>query len=152
MKKAPAVIAALLAVFVVATAASLISIAINSVQVKAGPRDAHAWIHTQLRLAVGQEKELEPIEAHHQSKSQALKDRMQVANAELADAILEEGKDSTEVRAAINKIHTTMGELQTVTISHVFEMQSVITADQYNKLLHLTADALRHLESGHVKE
>jgi len=152
MKKAPAVFVALVAVFLIAAAASIISIAIYSARVKAGPRDAHSWIHTQLRLTPAQETALHPIEDRYKIGSRELEDRMRVANAELADAILAKGQDSAEVRAAIEKIHAAMGELQNVTINHVFEMRTVLTADQYDKLLHLTADALRHLDSGNVEK
>jgi Spy/CpxP family protein refolding chaperone len=125
-------------------------LAVCSARSKALDHDAHNWIHSQLHLTDSQEKALEPIEARYHDKSKVLEEQMRSGNAELAKAILASGQDSAEVRAAIEKIHMAMGELQNITIGHVFEMRTVLTSEQYNKLLHLTADALCNLDSEHA--
>ncbi len=145
MRKIPALLSMLVVVFFVAAAASIISLGIYAKRSAAPHHDAHAWIHSQLALTEEQEKALEPIEKKYREESQRLEGEMQAENAELAQVILQDRKDSERVRAIIEKIHQSMGELQNVTIGHVFAMRAVLTSDQYDKLLKLTADALsRH--------
>jgi Spy/CpxP family protein refolding chaperone len=47
------------------------------------------------------------------------------------------------VNAAIEKIHAAQGELQMVTIAHVFEMKAALTPEQWEELMKLTAQALK---------
>ena len=66
---------------------------------------------------------------------------------ELAQAILEDQGDSPKVAEILEKIHQSHGELQKVTLKHVFEMKKVLSPEQYKKLLDLTADALYQSQS-----
>ena len=110
--------------------------------------DAHAWIHTQLGITAAQEKALEPIEQRYAEQRKHYGEMLRIANAELGKAILEERSDSDRVKAAVARIHEAQGELQNATLQHIFEMQSVLTTQQYEKLLQSTADALSTAEHG----
>ena len=110
--------------------------------------DAHAWIHTQLGITAAQEKALEPIEQRYAEQRKHYGEMLRIANAELGKAILEERSDSDRVKAAVAQIHEAQGELQNATLQHIFEMQSVLTPQQYEKLLQSTADALSTAEHG----
>lgn len=110
--------------------------------------DAHAWIHTQLGITAAQEKALEPIEQRYAEQRKHYGEMLRIANAELGKAILEERSDSDRVKAAVARIHEAQGELQNATLQHIFEMQSVLTPQQYEKLLQSTADALSTAEHG----
>ena len=110
--------------------------------------DAHAWNHTQLGITAAQEKALEPIEQRYAEQRKHYGEMLRIANAELGKAILEERSDSDRVKAAVARIHEAQGELQNATLQHIFEMQSVLTPQQYEKLLQSTADALSTAEHG----
>jgi len=152
MKKVPSILLFLLVVFGVASISSCLSIMLYS-KMKGAPRpNVHDGIHTQLDLTPEQKKALEPVEKIYQAKRQVLEQQMVLANRELAEAILADGKDSERVHAAIEKIHERMGELQKVTIGHVFEMREVLSPGQYRQLLDHTANALYNLDSQHGGE
>lgn len=106
-------------------------------------QDAHQWIHKQFRLTKEQDLALSPIEKKYKLRKKELMDEMSRANRELADAILTDPGHSPSVDLAVKKIHFIMGELQKVTLDHVFEMKAVLTKEQFDKLLKLTAEALR---------
>jgi len=152
MKKLPSALLLLGVVFLVAAVAACLSIAIYSRWQKPTYQNAHDWIHTQLALTPEQDKLLEPIEKRYRSARHDLEQQLVLANREFAEAILADGRDSDRVHTAIEKIHAHMGALQKVTIGHVFEMQPVLSAEQYQKLLNLTANALYNLDSGHGAE
>ena len=110
--------------------------------------DAHAWIHTQLGITEEQGKKLEPIEQRYAEQKKHHGEMLRIANAELGKAILEDRKDSERVKAVVARIHQAQGELQNATLQHIFEMKSVLTPPQYEKLLQSTADALSTAEHG----
>ncbi len=97
----------------------------------------------QLHITPEQDKALGPIEQRYAQRRAELTRAIQQANAELANAVLEDKWDSPRVNAAIEKIHAAQGELQMVTMQHVFEMKAVLRPDQFNKLLQRTAEALK---------
>lgn len=107
------------------------------------PQDAHLWVHRQLHLTPAQEEAIEPIERRYARQRADLAKAIRQANAELATIILEDKSDTPRVNAAIEKIHTAQGELQMATIAHVFDMKATLTPEQGDKLLELTAAALR---------
>lgn len=106
-------------------------------------QDAHQWIHKQFRLTKEQDLALSPIEEKYQLRKKELMDEMYRANRELADAILINHGQSPSVDQAVKKNHSIMGELQKVTLNHVFEMKTVLTEEQFDRLLKLTAETLR---------
>jgi len=103
----------------------------------------HEWIHKELGATNEQERTLEPIENAFEQRKAVLSQRIREANGELADVILTDQQDSARVNAAIEKIHAAQGQLQMETIAHVFAMKAVLTPTQFEKLLQLTAAALR---------
>ena len=110
--------------------------------------DAHAWIHTQLGITAEQDKALEPIEKRYAEERKHYGEMLRIANAELGKAILEDRSDSERVKAAVAQIHQAQGKLQNATLQIIFEMKSVLTPQQYEKLLRSTADALSTAEHG----
>lgn len=108
--------------------------------------EAHDWIHKQLQLTPEQEEKLKPIEKKWAEQKKHLTELMRLTNMELAQNILEDKTYSTKVATAVEKIHAAQGELQKATLQHVFEMKKVLTSEQYQKLLNLTANALYQLE------
>lgn len=107
----------------------------------------HAWMHQKLDLTPDQEKKLEPLEQKYAEQKRHSEEMMNLANRELALAILEDKQDSENVRAAVDKIHHAMGDLQKSTLNHIFEMKNILNPEQYEKLLQLTAQGLRELST-----
>ncbi len=106
--------------------------------------DPHQWLHEQLNLTAEQDAKLGPIEAKFAERKEALEAEIHQANRELATAINEDGNYSPRVKQSVDKTHAAMGELQKVTLEHLFEMHSVLTPEQRKKLNSLTTDALTH--------
>jgi len=109
--------------------------------------EGHDWIHEKLGLTPEQEKKLEPIESRFAEEKRHHEELMRMANRELASTILEEKQDSEKVREAVDKIHHATGALQKTTINHLFEMKNVLSAEQYEQLLQMTAQGLNELST-----
>jgi Spy/CpxP family protein refolding chaperone len=148
MKPAIRVIALLVAVCAVACIASWVTAHYVDRHARHEAVETHAWIHTQLDITAEQDKALEPIEQRFDEKKKHYAELIRIANKELAQAILEDRADSPRVTAAVGRIHQAMGELQNATLQHIFEMKPVLTPQQYDKLLQLTAEALTGAEHG----
>jgi len=151
MKKLVTALLFLLLVFVVAVVGARLSCKM-SCRMRPSHQDAHDWVHAQLGLTPQQKADLDAIEKPYHEKRRGFEHELAQGNKDLAEAIRSDGKDSERVHAAIGKIHSNMGELQMLTISHVFEMKEVLTPEQYRKLLNFTADALDNLDSPHGAE
>ncbi len=147
MKK-PVQFALLLAVVALVAASTCLLTRFVVPKISSSPPTAHAWIHRQLSILPEQEKALDPIEHRYAERRDQLTKAIKQANTELAAAILEDRDSSVRVNAIIEKIHAAQGELQMVTISHVFEMKTVLTPEQYEKLLKFTAEALKSEPGG----
>ena len=104
--------------------------------------DSHEWLHKELRVTPEQHKALEPIEARYAERERVLRERMRQANRELAAAIGKSKGSSPEVAAAVEKVHQHMGELQKASLEHLFEMRTVLTTEQGDRLLELARKGL----------
>lgn len=107
-----------------------------------GQIDAHTWLHKQISITAGQDRSLTQIEKKFAEKQRQLQADIHTGNVELANAMMEDGKFSERVAAAVERIHHAQGELQKATIEHIFDMQTVLTPEQAEKLNKLAADAL----------
>lgn len=147
MKKLPSFLLLLAIVGIVAACAAAMGVTLYAKLCPTIRLISHDWVHSELGITAEQEKELAPIEQRYRTERERLERRMQAANVELADAILADGRDSERVHQAIEQIHKDMGDVQKVTIGHVFEMRAVLSPEQYDRLLKLTADALRNIDA-----
>lgn len=103
----------------------------------------HYAIHKQLKLTLEQHKALAPAEKKFAERKERLEKTIREANEELAQALAADRADSPRVRAAVGKIHQAQGELQQAVLDHIFDMKPVLSAEQYDRLIQLTAEALR---------
>jgi Spy/CpxP family protein refolding chaperone len=142
MRRVLPMLGLLLAVVAVAAGACFLTMRLTQDRASMSHADAHLWIHTQLGLSDDQEKQLAPIEQRYDEQKKHFGELIRLANMELAQALLSDKDDSPRVKAAIAKIHQAQGELQDATLRHVFEMKPILRAEQYDKLLNLTANAL----------
>ena len=77
-----------------------------------------------------QDRRLDVVEARFAAQRPALEAEVRAANRELAAAIAASDGDTPQVQAAVDHFHAAMGDLQKATITHVFEMRSVLTPAQ----------------------
>lgn len=95
-----------------------------------GGGELHAFIHDQLDLDAAQEARLDELEAGFASRRTALESKLREANAELARAMASEHQYGPRVAAAVDHAHRAMGDLQKVTLEHVFAMRALLRPDQ----------------------
>ncbi len=108
--------------------------------------ELHEALHQQLKLETDQEARLEPIEQQFAVRRRALELDLRAANARLADAIQDEHGNGPRVAAAVDESHAAMGDLQKMTLTHIFAMRAILRPDQADKfdravVKALTADA-----------
>lgn len=111
--------------------------------------DAHDRIHGELKITGEQEKQLELPERRYEEDKRHWTEKIRLANVDLATALREDKSESPRVLAAVERIGEAQGELQKVTLRHVFEMKSILTPAQYDRLIELTAEALAPESTGH---
>ncbi len=92
--------------------------------------EIHELLHAQLKLDPEQTRKIDAIEHQYGLRRQALELELRSANARLAAAIEAEHGYGPQVAAAVDSSHRAMGELQKVTLEHVFAMRGVLHPDQ----------------------
>lgn len=102
----------------------------------------HEFVHEELKLTPDQRGRLETIEQDFAVRRRAREAELRAANAELARAIQARHEYSPEVKAAVERFHDAMGELQKETILHVLAMRTVLTPDQAVQFDQRIGDAL----------
>lgn len=104
--------------------------------------DTHNYLHSKLGITKEQDIQLQEIEANYQKNKLRLEEIIRLANMELAEAIKKSPSFSPEVQQAVDKIHQAMGELQKASLEHLFQMQTILSQQQNEKLKNLMTDAL----------
>jgi Spy/CpxP family protein refolding chaperone len=130
------------AIAAVAAVACYLTMRVSQPQVTSDDVASHEWLHRELKLTEAQHKALEPIEQGFGDKQRRLADALREANHQLARAIAEDKAYTPRVTAAVEHVHHCMGDLQKVSIEHVFAMRAVLTPEQGDKLLTLAQQAL----------
>ena len=92
--------------------------------------ELHRVLHEDLRLDHAQQRQIEVIEQRYALRRQALELELRADNARLADAIEAEHGYGLQVATAVDASHHAMGELQKVTLEHIFAMRGVLRPDQ----------------------
>ncbi len=103
---------------------------------------SHYWLHEQLKLTTVQDKALTDIEQSFSDQRQKHLTELNTLNLELSRLILVEERLSPKIQSVIERIHQHQSALQQLVIAHLFEMQSILTPEQSQKLRKLTAKAL----------
>jgi Spy/CpxP family protein refolding chaperone len=100
------------------------------------------WLHEQLSLTADQDKALEGIEKSFSDQRQLHLTELNAWNIELSRLIMVEDHFSPQIHTVIERIHQHQKALQQLVISHLFEMQTLLTPEQRQQLRKLTAKAL----------
>lgn len=102
----------------------------------------HRWLHDRLDMTVEQDRALAALETRFVGQKRGPEVEITAANRELAEAMLQDQRYSERVAAAVERIHRAQGELQRLSVEHIFEMQNALAPSQIKKLHQLVADAL----------
>lgn len=132
----------LTAIAVVAAIACYVTLRMSQPRVTTDDIASHEWLHRELKLTEAQYRALEPIERSFGDKQRQLAEALRDANRQLARAIAEDKAYTPRVTAAVEHVHHCMGDLQKVSIEHVFAMRAVLTPEQGDRLLVLAQQAL----------
>lgn len=92
--------------------------------------ELHALMHEQLDLDLVQKAKIEQLERQFAERRKVLDAQLRQANGQLAVAIANEHQYGPKVAEAVVHSHMAMGELQKVTLSHVFAMRAVLRPTQ----------------------
>ncbi|PAL19778.1 periplasmic heavy metal sensor [Sphingopyxis sp. GW247-27LB] len=92
--------------------------------------EIHVLLHHELKLDAQQEAQIEKFERAFAPRKQALELELRSDNARLAAAIEAEHGYGPQVQAAVDRSHTAMGELQKITLEHIFAMRGVLRPNQ----------------------
>jgi len=103
----------------------------------------HDWLHEHLELTHEQEAPMEEIEKRFAEVEAAHQGAIHAANVQLAEVFVEDQSYSKRVQDAVDKIHHAQAGMQKATIEHLVEMKTVLTEEQYQKVLELTEASLR---------
>ncbi len=94
----------------------------------------HMFLHNQLGLSEQQDRNIADIEKEFALRKNNIEKKIMQANIDLAEAIKESGYDSAKAKAAIDKIHDAMGEMQKLSLKHLSDMEASLTEQQKEKL------------------
>jgi hypothetical protein len=102
----------------------------------------HRWLHDKLNLTPAQVESLHQVELTFADEEKRLQANLDDANRQLAKVMREDKAYTPRVTEAVEQVHHSMGELQKLSIAHLFEMRSHLTEEQNEKLLHFAEMAL----------
>jgi Spy/CpxP family protein refolding chaperone len=107
-----------------------------------GGNGFHQFLHEKLALTSVQERQIQTIEDTYDQQRQALEAKLRQANAELATVFQEERSYTPRVQEKIDTLNHAMGELQKVTLAHIYAMYPHLTQEQQQKLQTYVTHAL----------
>lgn len=90
----------------------------------------HRFVHEEMVLTEDQNARLEALEARVAVERAALEASLRASNARLAQAMDDEHEYGPGVSAAIDDVHSRMGDLQKATVQHVFDMREILEPEQ----------------------
>ena len=102
----------------------------------------HDRLHGELGLRDDQERSFEAEEAAFGSRKRAFAKEIGAANARLAAAIRETGRDGPAVQRAIDRVHAVLGDHQKATVAHIFRMRGVLNPEQTARFDAIVTEAL----------
>jgi len=106
---------------------------------------SHSYFHETLNLTPEQLNKLIPLEKKFSEQKLFYENQIHQANIELGDVMKKEKAYTEEVKKAVEKVHAAMGQLQKVTIVHLFEMRKLLDATQAQIFDNYVADAMHEL-------
>jgi nickel and cobalt resistance protein CnrR len=111
------------------------------------PVSLHDRLHDVLRLTATQEQKLHRLETGFARQRITHETAMRAADAQLAAAMLREGRYGPGVAAAVDDVHRAMGDLQKASIDHMFAMRAILTPEQQQRFDRIIAESLTDPQS-----
>ena len=133
---------ALAAIAIISAASSFLTLRMVSRDQGHPAEDYHEWIHNKLNMTPEQERRSLTSERRYEETKRHLEEVIRLANSELAERILKDKSYSPSVEKSVAEIHSAVGQLQKATLEHIFELKEVLDAEQYGRLIELTAQGL----------
>jgi Spy/CpxP family protein refolding chaperone len=133
---------ALAAIAIISAASSFLTLRMVSRDQGHPAEDYHEWIHKKLNMTPEQERRSLTSERRYEETKRHLEEVIRLANSELAERILKDKSYSPSVEKSVAEIHSAVGQLQKATLEHIFELKEVLDAEQYGRLIELTAQGL----------
>jgi len=133
---------ALAVIAIISAASSFLTLRIVSRDQGHPAEDYHEWIHKKLNMTTEQERRSLTSERRYEETRRHLEEVIRLANSELAERILKDKSYSPSVEKSVAEIHSAVGQLQKATLEHIFELKEVLDAEQYGRLIELTAQGL----------
>lgn len=109
----------------------------------------HDRLHGELDLRADQERSFEAEEAAFAVRKRAFARNIGAANAQLAAAIHDTGRDGPEVQRAIDRVHAVLGAHQKESVAHIFRMRAVLTPAQTARFDAIVTEALTAQPASH---
>jgi Spy/CpxP family protein refolding chaperone len=132
----------LLAILLAVGAGCIGAFAANEWRQSSHPQTLHDFVHDELDLDAEQNSRLEQLETRFAVERKELDLSLRAANVRLAAAMDEEHDYGPKVAAAIDDVHARMGDLQKVTVRHVFAMRALLDPEQQKRFDHQVALSL----------
>ncbi|RFC50228.1 MAG: protein refolding chaperone Spy/CpxP family [Verrucomicrobia bacterium] len=105
----------------------------------------HSWLHQNLNLSPAEDAALHAAESSFASRRKDLRAAMSAAESDLRRLILRDGKDSPELKAAVQRLASAQAELQQAVLTHLFTMADHLDPVQRQQLIQWTHDSLRQV-------
>ncbi|MGD2131614.1 MAG: periplasmic heavy metal sensor [Maricaulaceae bacterium] len=90
----------------------------------------HDLVHETLLLSPEQERALREIEESFALERREIEARLDAVNRDLAATIESHPSFDPAVGQAVERFHEVMGELQSATVQHVYDMRAILTDEQ----------------------
>lgn len=106
------------------------------------PPSLHDRLHGELDLTAVQDKRIHALEHEFAAERARHEAAIRAANRRLAIAMAQEGRYGPAVARAVDDIHSAMGELQKVSLEHVFAMRRELNAGQRTRFDAIVSESL----------
>jgi hypothetical protein len=133
---------ALVAIAMISAASSFLTLRMVNRDESSPAEDYHDWVHKNLNMTADQERRSQASERRYKETKRHLEEVIRLANSDLAERILQDKSYSPSVEKSVAEIHSAVGHLQKATLEHIFELEEVLDAEQYERLIELTAEGL----------
>lgn len=133
---------ALAAIAMISAASSFLTLRMVNRDASSPAEDYHDWVHKNLNMTAEQERRSQKSERRYEETKRHLDEVIRLANSDLAERILQDKSYSPSVEKSVAEIHSAVGHLQKATLEHIFELKEVLDAEQYERLIELTAEGL----------
>lgn len=106
----------------------------------------HHWLHEELGLTEEEAAAVDVFEPNYRRERSELLKEFHKRMGELKDILADQDSYSADVDVAIHRIHEVHGQLQELSITHYYDMLSVLPPEKQDRLRQLAVQALSQPE------